>query len=60
MLRCVYLEKGADAQEMAAMIKADPQGVGKAWAVVDVRDSDFAVSRVGRAGERGWRAPARR
>jgi hypothetical protein len=32
---------------MAAIIKENPQGAGKEWAVVDVRDDDFAVSRVG-------------
>ncbi|BEI81676.1 hypothetical protein CcaverHIS002_0208360 [Cutaneotrichosporon cavernicola] len=30
-----------NAEEMAAIIKASPDGVGKDWAVVDVRDDDF-------------------
>jgi hypothetical protein len=33
------------AAELAAIIKANPAGVGKTWAVIDVRDSDFVVSR---------------
>lgn len=31
-------------QELATLIKANPSGNGSEYAVVDVRDSDFAVS----------------
>ncbi|GMK55117.1 hypothetical protein CspeluHIS016_0201730 [Cutaneotrichosporon spelunceum] len=31
-----------NAEEMATIIKANPEGAGKEWAVVDVRDDDFA------------------
>ncbi|KLT45155.1 Rhodanese-like protein [Cutaneotrichosporon oleaginosum] len=34
--------KYINAEEMAAIIKQNPAGVGKEWAVVDVRDDDFA------------------
>jgi hypothetical protein len=34
-----------NAAEVAALIKAAPSGAGKSWAVIDVRDSDFAVRR---------------
>lgn len=30
---------------MAEIIKSNPKGAGTEWAVVDVRDDDFAVSR---------------
>ena len=33
-------------QELATLIKANPTGNGREYAVVDVRDSDFAVSRL--------------